>query len=222
MNNPLKNIAAFASLSVDELNSVFELATPIEFSATMDLPFVTTNGENIFYILTTGHAKLSFEKHNRHPVRICGPGDVLGYGEWYSKYSHKAECVDPISGWSFLREPFQKLLHSTPNLQECMIKALCQILAIKDERISALENHSVSNRVAAVLLSLTEKFGKETAEGLYIGVKLDRDTIARLAGTVTESLSRQLSELEEENIIARNGRAILIKDRPKLELKSRQ
>jgi CRP-like cAMP-binding protein len=222
MNPTPTIIPAFVHLTPEELQAVFQLSSPVMFSHAADLPFVTATGEHIFYIITKGHAKLSYEKHERHPVRICGPGDVLGYGEWYSKSTHKAECLDPISGWKFLREPFQQLLHVTPNLQECMIQVLCQILTIKDERISALENHSVSNRVASVLLSLSEKFGKETHEGLYIDVKVDRDTIAKLAGTVTESLSRQLSELEEEDIIYRNGRAILIKDRRKLEQKSRQ
>lgn len=222
MSHPLRNIPAFVHLSTEELHSVFELASPVEFPSAAELPFKSTAGEHIFYVISKGHAKLSYEKHDHHPVRICGPGDVLGYGEWHSKYAHKAECLDPISGWSFLKNPFQQLLHRTPNLQDCMIQVLCQILAIKDDRISALENHSVSNRVAAVLLSLSEKFGQETHEGLYIDVKVDRDTMAKLAGTVTESLSRQLSEFEEESIISRKGRSIFVKDRVKLEMKSRQ
>ncbi|MNT50162.1 fumarate/nitrate reduction transcriptional regulator [compost metagenome] len=109
----------------------------------------------------------------------------------------------------------------SPRLQEIMIKVLCNILALKDERIAALENHSVRNRVASVLLSLSEKFGKMTHQGQLIDVKIDRDTMAKLAGTVTESLSRQLSELEAEDIIHREGRFIYIKNKAKLEERAR-
>ena len=111
-------------------------------------------------------------------------------------------------------------MNKSPSLQETMIKILCNILALKDERIAALENYSVRNRVASVLLSFSEKFGKVTPEGLRIDVKIDRETMARLAGTVTESLSRQLSELESENIIHREGRFIYINDLTKLEQRS--
>ncbi|WP_413287494.1 Crp/Fnr family transcriptional regulator [Bdellovibrio sp. HCB337] len=201
--------------------SLSALARLTEFSYAEELPFRDTDGIFSFYVLMSGHAKLIYQKHDFFPVRICGPGDILGYGEWNSKYSHRAESLDDVRAWCIPRIPFQKLLHTSPNLQECIIKVLCDVISIKDERISALENHSVSNRVASVLLSFSQKFGKETEEGLYIDLKIDRETMAKLAGTVTESLSRQLSELEEEKIILRKGRSILIKNRHKLELKTR-
>lgn len=222
MHATLKTVPAFSNLSTSELDSIAELAAPVEFSQTAEMPFQNSAGDHYFYVISKGHAKLSYIKHERHPVRICGPGDVLGYGEWYFEYEHKADCLDTLKAWRFLRQPFQTLLHATPNLQESMIKVLCEILSIKDDRISALENHSVSNRVAAVLLSFSDKFGKDTDGGRYIDVKVDRETMAKLAGTVTESLSRQLSDLEDSQIIVREGRSFLIKDLGKLEIKARQ
>jgi len=171
-------------------------------------------------MITSGYAKLAYLKNIQHPVRICGPGDILGYGEWNSKFSHKAESLDTVTTWVFNQTEFQSFLYQSPNLQDCMFKIVCNILALKDERISALENYSVRSRVASVLLSLSDKFGKETADGLRIDAKLDRETMAKLAGTVAESLSRQLTELELENIISREGRYIYVKNRIKLEERS--
>ncbi|MBS1969924.1 MAG: Crp/Fnr family transcriptional regulator [Bdellovibrionales bacterium] len=217
----ISTIPAFSHFSKHEIVHLSTLATRVLFEPSEELLFLSNKNEFCFYVLLKGHARLGYQTHTLHPVRICGPGDFLGYGEWNFKHRHTAEALDPIEAIIFQRESFQKFLHSSPTLQEAMIKVLCDILSIKDERISALENHSVGNRVASVLLSFSEKFGKESKEGIRIDVKVDRDTIAKLAGTVIESLSRQLSELESEHIIRREGRSIVILEREKLLAKSR-
>lgn len=219
MIRSLSEISVFSSFLPDELASLACLASIVEFSCSNELSFRDSLGEFFFYILVSGHAKLTYQKHKSFPVRICGPGDFVGYGEWHCKYPHRAEALGAVRAWRFSKTSFQALLHTSPNLQDSMIKVLCDILSIKDERISALENHSVSNRVASVLVSFAEKFGHETLEGVHIDLKIDRETIAKLAGTVTESLSRQISEFEDEKILIRRGRAILIRDMQKLILK---
>lgn len=217
----LSKTPAFRDFSEKELLDLATLAHPMTFDASTELPFKLDNNHLVFYIITQGHSKLSYHKHDLRPVRICGPGDFIGYGEWNFKHSHLATTIDSLSCLCFHREPFQNYLHTSARLQETMIKVLCDILSIKNERISALENHSIGNRIASVLLSFSEKFGKRTADGIRINAKVDRETIAKLAGTVPESLSRQLSDLEKDKIIRREGRTIFILQWEKLEQKSR-
>lgn len=219
-SQPFSQNQQFQCLSADEISTLASLAKAVEFSPAQAMPFKDDDKNHIFYMITSGYAKLAYQKHTQHPLRICGPGDILGYGEWNCKFPHKAESLDTVQAWVFTQNEFQKFLYRSPNLQDCMFKIVCNILALKDERISALENHSVRNRVASVLISLSDKFGKESPAGLRIDVKLDRETMAKLAGTVTESLSRQLSELESEDIIQREGRYIYIRNRIKLEERS--
>lgn len=214
-------IPAFSRFPQQEIIHLSTLATRVLFEPSEELPFYSNKQEFCFYVVLKGYVRLGYQIHTLHPVRICGPGDFIGYGEWNFKHHHMAEALDAIEAIVFQRESFQAFMHGSPILQEAMIKVLCDILSIKDERISALENYSVGNRVASVLLSFSEKFGKESAEGIRIDVKVDRDTIAKLAGTVIESLSRQLSELEAEQIIRREGRSIVILEREKLLAKSR-
>lgn len=214
-------IPAFSHFPQQEIIHLSALATHVFFEPSEELPFYSNKNEFCFFVIMKGHVRLGYQTHTLHPVRICGPGDFIGYGEWNFKQRHTAEALDAIEAIVFHRKSFQQFMHSSPLLQETMIKVLCDILSIKDERISALENHSVGNRVASVLLSFSEKFGKESKEGIRIDVKVDRDTIAKLAGTVIESLSRQLSELESEHIIRRDGRTIVILEREKLLAKSR-
>lgn len=217
---PLNVPSIFSSLSPKEVSSLSSIATLVTFPAEANLPFKSRDKKYTFYVITSGHVKLSYKTHLEHPIRICGPGDILGYGEWYYKYPHVAESLDTVQAWEFQNESFEVFLYKTPRLQKVMTQCLFHILSMKDERIVALENHSVRNRVALTLLSFARKFGKKTDQGLLIDVKVDRETIAKLAGTVTESLSRQLSELESEQIIHRDGRSIYIDNLKKLQEKS--
>ena len=101
-------------------------------------------------------------------------------------------------------------------ISQQLIKFLCQMISMRDERIAYLECFSVRTRIAATLLSLHKKFGRASDLGSKIDVKIDRKTLAQLAGTVVESLSRNLTELEQKKIIARKGRSIHVLDLEKL------
>jgi CRP-like cAMP-binding protein len=79
---------------------------------------------------------------------------------------------------------------------------------------------SVQERIAYQLSLLGDKFGVQTAEGLLIGLKLTRNELAQLAGTINESLSRHLTEFKSEGLIELKGKEIIIKDRAGLKLKS--
>jgi len=86
----------------------------------------------------------------------------------------------------------------------------------RELRVAALQNISVKNRVCSVLFSLSKKFGVNSKDGLVIGISVSRKVISELCGTSVESLSRVISELQEDFIIERLGRKIIILDVSKL------
>lgn len=79
---------------------------------------------------------------------------------------------------------------------------------------------SVQERIAYQLVLLTHKFGVPVPEGLSLNLKLSRNELAQLAGTINESLSRHLTEFRNENIIDVHGKEIIVKDLDALKRKS--
>lgn len=199
----------YEKLSDSEVKALNGIATPLLIKENSDLPISHASDDSTFYLVLRGHLIQSVSKnYGWNPIRICGPGEVIGFdGE-----EQKAETIDEVYAWRFSRSEFQDLFQRTPNLQNAFLACLCYQIKKSNERIVALENHSVGNRVASLLVSLIQKFGKQIDGGFLLDLKIQRETMARLAGTVIESFSRQLSELENQGILERHGRSIFIRD----------
>ncbi|MBC7464648.1 MAG: Crp/Fnr family transcriptional regulator [Bdellovibrio sp.] len=171
--------------------------------------------ESAFYCLQQGHVQLGFaDKFKAGIVRICGPGDLVGYES--TEVTPVAEVIEDSVLCLIKRKPFVEVQKINPDISNGIIQALVRIIAIKNERIIGLENHSVKNRIATTLLSLMKKFGTRSEWGTLIDVKLERKILAKLAGTVVESLARTLTELEDEKIIHRQARQIHVVNKEKL------
>jgi CRP-like cAMP-binding protein len=75
----------------------------------------------------------------------------------------------------------------------------------------------VEQRVALTLLKLGEKLGRENDSGLLIDVPLSRDELAEMTGTTPETVSRILSQLQNQKIIDSGRQWVTILNRPGLE-----
>jgi len=173
------------------------------------------NKEDGFYCVQQGHGQVGYaDDYKSGVVRICGPGDLIGYETSSGKI--QALALDQMKVCFFPRNSFLNLQKNNSDIANGVIQSLVRIIGVKNERIIGLENHSIKNRIAATLVSLMKKFGTPSEYGTLIDLKIDRKTLAKLAGTVVESLARILTEFENEKIIVREGRKIHVADKEKL------
>lgn len=215
-NCPYREKSIFAHLPKEVLLEVDKIRKEMSFESGQELPN-KTQGFNGFYCLQSGHARVDLKHEQRsHAIRIVGPGELIGYGDWLTHHEHKGVALDSVKACFFKAQDFQKLMQKTPQLSDNVIKTLCDIIYAKGQRISGLENHSVRNRVCALLNKLATKFGEIQKNGVKINVAVDRKTLAEMSGTVVESLARTLTQLEEENVIQREGRALVVVNQQKL------
>src|SRR5438046_971205 len=78
--------------------------------------------------------------------------------------------------------------------------------------IEELSFTTVRHRLAAFLIRLATQQGRKTSDGVEITLPENNQEIASQIGTVRELVSRNLSRLQSEGIIAINGRRMLICD----------
>lgn len=173
------------------------------------------DGLQKFFCIYEGHVKIVVrDRKNQKSIRICGPGDLIGF---QIPDSYLLQPIDSVTVCMIDATAFHDLQLKVPEISIGIIENLLKTTYSKDKQLRGLENHSVKNRVAATLVNLTDRFGVITDDGTMIDFTVDRKTLAELSGTVVESLARVLTELEDEKIIIRKGRKIKILDRAKLQ-----
>lgn len=107
-------------------------------------------------------------------------------------------------------------LEEHPNALPPFIDIVLEQYRIHSERIINLEYRTVRERLVSFLLTMSDRFGRKTKEGLLIDVPLRHQDIASSINTSRETASRELSSLEQKGFISNNLSYILLKDIKKL------
>lgn len=144
-------------------------------------------------------------------VQIASEGFVIGLEgpEIPSHFSYSAEAMDSVEA-CFVPSSFFKENARDLNL----LKGICVSLNEELGKIQNLFGHfakrSVKERLAFVLLDLGKRFGKPEGTQTLIELKISRQDLADFCGTVIESVSRALTELESAGVLRFEGRKIFI------------
>ncbi len=154
--------------------------------------------------------------------QVVGAGNFFGYNSAIKGQAHNtfAKTLKPTELHIYSLESVQQIV----NGPESLVKSLL-LQAVKDSEAQAVIEQlhylaSVQERIAYRLLLLADQFGIESAQGTTLNLRLTRNELAQLAGTINESLSRHLTEFKNEGILELSGKEIIIKDRQALMQRS--
>lgn len=155
-------------------------------------------------------------------TKVLGPGDIFGYQSLVknSPQGEVAKTLKPTELAIYSKDSVAISLKNS-SLQAPVIGQQLMIQMVKDlerkEKDSELHYlASVQERIAYQLVLLADKFGVNTEKGIHIDLKLTRNELAQLAGTINESLSRHLTEMKTEGIIELAGKEIIVKNKAAL------
>ena len=155
--------------------------------------------------------------------RLVGPGEFFGLTEVIDgvPYRTSAVALRPSHVQIFSKDPVKKILDGPESLPQLFLKQLSKDLMQKEESIQLHYLASVQERIAYQLVILADRFGVQVDNGISLQLKLTRNELAQLAGTINESLSRHLTEFKRDGLIDLHGKEIIIKDRAALAARSR-
>ncbi|QDK46489.1 hypothetical protein DOM22_15605 [Bdellovibrio sp. ZAP7] len=175
-----------------------------------------------FYFIIEGLAKMELSHPTPRVIRLCKRGDMVGYGSWLvpKTENYKLMALQDTTVQFWTKDASESLQRKSTLVNQLLIEHLAQVILHKDERIASLQGETVENRVAHLLLWLAKNFGRQTAQGLLIDISLDRDCMAQLAGTIPVTLARVLTYFEQEKIILREKRKVLVLNIQELEKKT--
>ena len=147
---------------------------------------------------------------------ICGPqqsfNDVAVFDGGSNPAS--AQAIETTEVCLIERPAMLSLLHQHPRLAQSVIAVLAARARMLVGMVQDLSLRSVTGRLAKLLLEQAHQGGQAAL--------LTRQQMAGRLGTIREMVSRALRELEDQGLIRREGREIVIADQAALERRAEQ
>jgi CRP/FNR family transcriptional regulator, cyclic AMP receptor protein len=176
------------------------------------------NHPNRLYFVLKGKIKAykTNEDGKELVTDLFSPGDFIGYIALLegTAYNDTAEAMDESELAVIPKEDFDELINKNPEVAKRFIQLLAKNISAKESQLLGLAYNSLRKKVANALLMLKEKYQQTKDEKFAIDI--NRESLATIAGTATESLIRTLSDFRGEKLIDIKDGSITILNEKKL------
>jgi len=211
----LQNIPLFQDLSVSELESIAPLFVEKKYKKGTVLFFEEEEGNELF-LVESGTVKVyRIDQTKEIILALFREGDFFGEMlliQQGQTRSATAETIETTVIHSLARSEFRKFLERSPKLCFRLLETTIERLRKANEQIFDLTFLDVRSRTIKQIFRLSEQYGVAKPAGTFINLKLTHQQLANLVGTVRESVTKVLQELQELGIISIEKKIILIKD----------
>ena len=206
------------------------LFTALDDSAAYDLRSAMTaikikKGEDLFlegddgdhlYVIIDGKIKLGTKSVDgrENLLSILGPGEMFGELSLFDPgpRTSTATAVTDARLLSLGHDQVIPWVKEHPEVSLQLLARLAQRLRRTNEAVGDLVFSDVPGRVAKALIDLGERFGKQTADGLFVHHDLTQEELAQLVGASRETVNKALADFAGRNWLKLDGRAVLITD----------
>jgi CRP/FNR family transcriptional regulator, cyclic AMP receptor protein len=209
----LRCVPFFADLSENDITMVSQLVVTKTFPRDNLIVLAEDEGDTLF-VIVSGQVKVSIISEDGREVilSMLGPGDFFGEMSLLDGKPRSATviAVEETVLMSLRRSEFLRLLERVPELAVKLLAGLTGRLRKADRKIESLALMDVSGRIAAALLQISEELGKEVDRGIIVRNRPTHQSLANMAGTTRETVSRVLKRLETHKYIEISGKDLVI------------
>lgn len=164
----------------------------------------------IFYINSGKIKKYKVDADGRQQIiYLYSQGEFLGYTALLSEqpYGDTAAVIENSTVSFIAKEDFFNVLDNSAVFSRLLLKCLSREFSVMANLMAVLSHRTVRERVALSLLILHDKY-KADDDAQDVFITLSRGDLAKMAGTVNETLARVLHDFKDENLIGMEGRKI--------------
>ncbi|MFN8471467.1 MAG: Crp/Fnr family transcriptional regulator [Anaerolineae bacterium] len=179
--------------------------------------FIVRQGDpatSIFY-LDAGRAKLSQVTPEGQEVTFLylGPGDTFGAIAITpgTVYPVSVEAVEPCTVLVWDRDAMQQVMAKNGRLAVNLTTILTTMVRQLQDQVRELATERAERRIARALTRLARQMGRRVENGVLIDMPLSRQDLAELTGTTLYTVSRVLSQWEQQGIVESGRERILLR-----------
>jgi CRP/FNR family transcriptional regulator len=184
-----------------------------------DVLFGAGHTFDAIYILRSGSAKSSVIANSGHEQisSFHYPGDLIGL-DGFDNGSH-AQSIKFLETSSVCRiglGELDKAMANSASIRYNMLQGMSHALNNEDKFLLSLNNMNSAERLSSFLLDLSSQFENRGLSGNVFDLSMTRVDIANYLGMAIETVSRLLTQLQNENIIEVEKRRVKIVNYRKL------
>lgn len=206
----------FADLSDQDLAGILQLASVVRYPAKQVVFLAGEEGGDALLVVLEGRVKVSLISAEGKEAILC----ILQPGEMFGEMSlldggPRSATVTTMEACRFLqirRDDFLRFLEGHPKVALTLLATLSERLRATNDLVGNLSFLNLSARLARILLSLGQQYGKLGAGGIVIGLKLSQEELGNLAGVSRESVNRQLRLWVEAGVLDYDHGILVLKN----------
>lgn len=175
------------------------------------------------HVLESGRVKVTVysEAGNEVLLNILGPGECFGElalidGE---PRSATVETLEPVETVTLRRADFLRLMRERESALEPLLSTLARTIRRLSDAVADVSFLTLEGRLAKKLLALADEHGQELAGLIEIQLPISQKELASMVGATRTSVNKVLGQYEDQGLIARRGRRIVIRDAVRLRHK---
>ena len=216
----LKKIPLLGQLGAEELSTLANVVSLEEVRRRRVIFLPGDPGTSVFFV-NGGRVKISRVTRDGKELTLAyrGPGEI--FGELClvdgGARAEMAEAMENALITEVPREEFEKLLGTHASIGASLTKVLCERRRDLENKVEDLVFRDVNAKLAELLLRLGNDYGVDDARGTLVAVKITHQEMANLIGSTRETVSLTLSQFKRNNLIATDGRKIILTDREGLK-----
>lgn len=196
----MSTVPLFQSLTIEQMRKVHSLIRQKNYyqGESIYRPGETADS---FYFLKSGKLRVYrlSETGKEQLIRIVNQNEFTGELALFKKgiYEAFAQAQTDCSICAIKHEDFRELLLEYPSISIEMLGTISQRLSSSEQQTAWATTETVRNRLLHFLISLSDPIEKEP----IVELNMAKKDLASYLGTTSESLSRELTRLEKENVI---------------------
>jgi CRP-like cAMP-binding protein len=170
------------------------------------------------HLIMRGWAKVTTTRLSGHEVLLVlqGPGDLTGHWEAVrgalSPAVASVVALEPTITMSVAAERFVEFLLAYPPACLAELRNLVNVTVGLEKRRVDLAVVDTGHRLAALLIDLAVRHGRESLDGIEIAIALSQDEISGMIGASRDSVTRALTSMRAQGLVVTGRRSVTVRD----------
>lgn len=174
------------------------------------------------YLVHRGHVRIYRLAPDGREVTyaLLGAGETVGETAMVSSSGHTsfAEVIGEAELTPMARTLFESLMQRHPEVAHSVMMTFSQRLRRAEDLVDDLVNRDVSSRVARTLLDLATNHGRQAPKSVIIDLHIPYQEIANMVGSTRETVTRAISQMQQNQWVRFQGGQLHLLDRDALTL----